>query len=147
MHAGLIEYAVTEFPGSKFNGAIAPALKKLVDEKVIRIVDMALVHKDGDGGVEAVEFENLDDPDYVAAFRAVEGEIGGLLNEEDIAELAEDLEPGTSATILVWENLWASELAEAVRGSGGRLVAHGTVDPEAFEEAVAALGETSPAAP
>jgi hypothetical protein len=145
MHSGLIEYAVTEFPGSRFNGAIAPALRKLVDGKVIRIVDMALVHKDEDGGVEAVEFENLDDPDYVAAFHEVEGEIGGLLSEDDIAELAGDLEPGTSATILVWENLWASELAEAVRGSGGRLVAHGTVDPEAFDEAVSALG-TAPAA-
>lgn len=145
MHAGLIEYAVTEFPGSKFNGTIAPALKKLVDGGVIRIVDMALVHKDEAGGVEAVEFENLDDPDYVAAFHEVEGEFGGLLSEDDIAELAEDLEAGTSATILVWENLWATELAEAVRGSGGRLVAHGTVDPEAFEEAVSALGTASAA--
>ena len=47
---------------------------------------------------------------------------GGLFNEEDLQAAAEELEPNSSAALLVWEELWAKEVAEAMRNAGGVLL-------------------------
>jgi hypothetical protein len=138
MGTGIVEYAVTEFPGSHFNGAIAPALKDLVDRNLIKIIDMTFVHKNADGAVEALEYGALPE-DEAALFADLDGEINGLLSEADIESLAAGLAPNSSSAILVWENVWSAALIEAVRGSKGRVTAHGTVRAERLAEAMAAL--------
>ncbi|WP_240802544.1 DUF6325 family protein [Streptomyces sp. A0642] len=137
MAVGPVEYLVVAFPGSRFTGAIAPALAEAVASKAVRILDLTFVYRTEDGALETVELEDLD-PDDLISFEPVEGEVTGLLNSDDIRALGESVPPGSSAALIVWEDLWALPLTEAVRASGGLLVAHERIPADVAEAAVAA---------
>jgi hypothetical protein len=115
---GPVEYMVVAFPGNNFRGEIAPALQELVDSRTIRIIDLAFVGKGADGEVIAAELSDLD-PDVQQALRSLNPEINGLFNEEDLMAAAEELEPNSSAALLVWEDMWATRVAEAIRAADG----------------------------
>ena len=130
-----VEYMVFGFPGNQFNGTMAPALVDLVEKGLIRIRDLLFIGKDDDGKVLAFEIDQVDE---LAPFLAVPGEAGGILTEEDVAHAAEALEPGSSAALLIWEDLWAAEFAEALRSSGGVVLEGARIPHELFEAALAA---------
>ncbi len=134
---GPVDYIVVEFPGSKFNGAIAPALADLVAEGTIRVLDLLVLKKNEDGSVEPFELSDLGD-DELGDFRAFETELAMLLSEDDVMNIAAALEPGSSAAVLVWENTWAAPFASAVRKSGGQLVASGRIPIQAILAALEA---------
>jgi hypothetical protein len=136
MTTGPVEYIIVGFPGNKFNGEIAPELGKLVDSGTIRILDLVFITKDADGNVDAVEFEDHDD---VALFNALEGEVGGLISAEDIDYAAADLEPNSSAALLIWEDVWATPFIEAMRASGGVLIEGSRIPHDLIEAAEAEL--------
>ncbi len=121
MSIGPVEYMIVAFPGNKFRGDIAPALAELVKSNTINIIDLAFVMKDADSNVEALELSDLDS-EVGAAFGELEGANGGLLNEEDLEAAAEELEPNSSAALLVWEDVWATKLADAIREADGVLL-------------------------
>ncbi|MEW1688681.1 MULTISPECIES: DUF6325 family protein [unclassified Streptomyces] len=134
-----MEYLVVAFPGSRFTGAIAPALADAVASKAVRILDLTFVYRAEDGTIEIVELEDLD-PGELVSFEPVEGEVTGMLNSDDIRELGERVPPGSSAALIVWEDLWAVPLTEAVRASGGQLIAHERIPAEVAEAAASAAG-------
>jgi uncharacterized membrane protein len=119
---GPVDYALIAFPGNEFQGEIAPALGDLVDAGTIRIIDATFVIKDEDGNVGAFELTELA-PDVQEALAKLDIEVGGLFNEDDLADAADALEPNSSAALLVWENVWARNVAQAMRDAGGQLVA------------------------
>jgi hypothetical protein len=123
---GPVDYLVLEFPGSQFNGNIAPALADLVERNIVRVLDIVVVKKDADGSVAAFELSDLHDTE-VGNLRGYEDELALLLNEEDVAAIGATLLPGSSAGVLVWENTWAAPFAVAVRQSGGQMVASGRI--------------------
>ena len=131
---GPVDYAVIAFPGSKFSGGIAPALAELVDTGVIRIIDIAFVGKDVNGEVTAVELTELD-PAVQAGFEKAGVEVSGLFNEDDLAASGDELEPGSSAALIVWENVWARRIADAVRSSDGQLLDFGRLPHETVQAA------------
>ena len=137
---GPVDYIVVEFPGSKFNGEIAPALKDLVDRGVIRVLDIVILQKDDKGALEVAELSDLDESE-VGSIRAYETELAMLLSEDDVIAVAEAIEPGTTAAVLVWENKWAVPFATAVRHSGGQLVASGCIPIQAIAAALEADDE------
>jgi hypothetical protein len=124
---GPIDYMVIEWPGRQPTGEAVPLILDLVDRGIIRILDVAFLGKDENGSVFAVEIPELD-----PAFAAFIGASSGLIRGEDLAEAAEVLEPGTSAAVLVWENLWAAPVAVALRRSGAQLVANGRIPVQAL---------------
>jgi hypothetical protein len=132
---GPVDWLVVEFPGSKFNGQIAPALLDLVEREVIRVLDLLVLKKDADGSLEAFELSDLDEGE-IGALRTYEAELAMLLSEEDVTSLAAAIEPGSSAAVLVWENTWAAPFASAVRHSGGQLVASGRIPIQAMLAAI-----------
>ncbi len=134
MVVGPIEYIIVGFPGSKFNGQIAPELAKLIDSRMVRILDLVVISKDESGEVGVFEFDQLDE---LAPFADLEGEVGGIVGQEDIDYAAASLEPGSSLGLLVWEDLWAAPFAAAVRESGGVLLEGGRVPHELAQEAFA----------
>ena len=134
---GPVDWIVVEFPGSKFNGQIAPALLDLVERDLIRVLDLLVLKKDDDGTLEAFELSNLDDKE-VGELRSYESELAMLLSEEDVTSLAAAIEPGSSAGVVVWENTWAAPFASAVRRSGGQLVASGRIPTQALLAAIEA---------
>jgi hypothetical protein len=120
MSIGPVEYMVVAFPGNRFTGEIAPALADLVESETIRIIDLAFVSKDADGNVAALELSDLD-ADVAAAFGSTGAGSGMLFNDDDLEAAGDELEPNSSAALLVWEDLWATRLAEAIRNAGGEV--------------------------
>ena len=137
MTMGPVEYIVIEFPGNQFKGEIVPALRDLVASGTIRILDLVFVKKDADGKVEAIELAALS-PEEAAAFDDLEGDVAGLLNEEDVQLVADELAPDSSAGLLVWENAWATRFADAVRNANGRVVASERIPRDVVEAALEA---------
>jgi hypothetical protein len=133
---GPVEYIILGFPGNNFKGDIVPALAKLIDSETVRIIDLVFILKDADGTVSTFEFDQLEE---LAPYATLQGEIGGLVNEEDITYAANGLEPNSSAALLVWEDTWATELAEAVRGAGGVVLEGARIPPDLVDAAFAEL--------
>ena len=96
--------------------------------------------KDDDGNFEAFEALDLDDSE-IGELRAYETALAMLLSEQDVADLAETIEPGSSAAVLVWENLWAAPFGAAVRHAGGHLAASGRIPIQAVIAAIEADAE------
>ena len=116
-----VDYMIVAFPGNEFKGEIAPALADLVEKGTIRIIDLTFVAKDADGNIGAFELTDID-PDVRRGFENMGVEVNGLFNEDDIQAAGEELDPNSSAALLVWENLWAKDVAEAIRNAGGELL-------------------------
>jgi hypothetical protein len=134
---GPIDYVVLEWPGRQPQGEVAPLIIDLVDRGIIRILDVALMAKDADGTVGAMDFGAFNGDS--GGFEAFEGAATGILGQEDLEEAASALEPGSAAAVLVWENRWAAPVAVAVRKSGGQLVASGRIPVQAILAALDAL--------
>jgi Family of unknown function (DUF6325) len=118
---GPVDYMIVAFPGNQFKGEIAPALAKLVESGTIRIIDLAFVGKSANGDIVAMELTDID-PEVRKGFENAGVEVNGLFNEEDLQAAGEELEPNSSAALLVWENVWAREVAQAMRNAGGELL-------------------------
>lgn len=135
---GPVDYVVLEFPGNRMTGEAFPLLVDLVDRGLIRILDLAFVRKDIDGSVLALELSDVNG-DGALDLSVFAGASSGLLGKGDIQEAAGVLEPGSSAGILVYENVWAAPLAVALRRSGGQLVASGRIPVQAVLAALDAV--------
>jgi len=132
---GPIDYLIVEFPGSHLTGEGMPLLVDLVDRGIIRILDLVFIRKNLDGTVSGLAVADLDG-DGALDLAVFEGASSGLLGADDIAEAGTVLEPGSSAGLLVYENLWAAPFAAAMRRADGQLVASGRIPVQA---ALAAL--------
>ncbi len=128
---GPVDYLVVEFPGSNFNGEILPELAALVDRGIVRVLDLVLIKKQEDGSFEGFEFDDIESGS-LGELRELERELADLLSEEDVVAVAEALDPGSTAALLVYENSWAAPFASAVRRSGGQLVANGRIPVQAL---------------
>ena len=128
---GPIDYIVVEFPAgaSTFTGEMSEALLSLVDAGTIRVVDVLILTKNEDGSVDAME---LSDIEQLGPLQRVEAQLAELLAAEDVEHLAAAMDPGSTAGVLIWENLWAAPFASAVRRSGGQLLATGRIPIQAI---------------
>jgi uncharacterized membrane protein len=135
MSVGPVEYMVVAFPGNKFKGEIVPALGDLVDNGTIRIIDLAFVGKDADGNVLAFELEDADS-EVGAAFSSLQQEHGTLLSEDDVRIVGEALDNNSSAALLVWEDVWATKVRDAIVGAGGQLVTIERIPYEVVDAAI-----------
>ena len=128
---GPVDYVVVEFPAgqSSFTGEMVEELLALVESGTIRVIDVLILTKDADGAVEAAELSDVGD---LGALQALEAQLAELLAEEDVEHLAAAMEPGSTAGVLIWENLWAARFGAAARRSGGQLIANGRIPIQAI---------------
>jgi len=133
---GPVDYLVIEWPDRQPTGEAVPHLVDLVENGLIRVLDLAFIRKDEDGSVGGLEISEVGN--QVAEMKVFEGASSGLLSDDDIAEAGNALEPGTSAALLVYENRWAAPLAAALRRSGAQLVASGRIPIQALLAALEA---------
>jgi hypothetical protein len=129
MTLGPLEYIIIGFDGNRFNGEVAHEIAKVVEQRVIRIVDAVMITKDIDGEAAVVEFDNKDDPKF-ADFAPLLGDLMGLLTPEDVATIADGIGPNTSALVMLFEHRWAEHIKDAIQAAGGFLVARETIAPE-----------------
>ncbi len=141
MSLGPIEVLVVGFPGNQFNGEILPELERLVEAGTISLVDGLFLRKDGESDVEFFELEEVGADESVARLAGLLDQVESLISDEDVAELAEGLEPDSSAAVLVFEHTWSRPLRDAIVGSGGVLAANfrvpGMVVDELLDELAA----------
>ena len=139
---GPVDDAIVEFPAgaSNFTGEMTKELVALVDSGTIRVIDVLILTKDEDGSVEAME---LSDVAELGELQKLETELAELLAAEDVAHLAAAMDPGSTAGVLVWENLWAAPFASAARRSGGQLIADGRIPIQAILASIEAEEETA----
>jgi uncharacterized membrane protein len=132
---GPVEYAILAFPNTKIGPTMLPPLRDLVQRKLVRIIDLIVVQKDAAGNVRSFELGQLP-PDEASVFHGLEAEVLDLFNEEDIAMAAQDLEPNTTAAMIVWENTWAAEFMAAVRSAGGQVVTNDRIPSQIVQDAL-----------
>jgi uncharacterized membrane protein len=123
MALGPIEVLVIGFPGNQFNGDIIPELERLIEAGTISVIDGLLVVKDENGDVELVEFEQIGAGADAARLANLLNQVDSLVSDEDIDELTANLEPNSSAAVLVFEHTWSKSFRDAIVDSGGELVA------------------------
>jgi uncharacterized membrane protein len=132
---GPVSLVVISFPGNEFRGEIAPALGNLIESGTIRVIDIVFVAKDEDGNVLSLEMSELGE-EVASQIDPVVSEVASLLGEDDIAQIAELLEPNSSAAMLLFENACASTFTTAVRNANGEVLMHELI-PAAVVNAVA----------
>ena len=137
---GPVDYVVVEFPAgaSSFTGEMATELVRLVDSGTIRLIDVLVLVKAADGSVEAMELSDIEE---LGELQKLEAELAELLAEDDVLHLAAAMEPGSTAGVLIWENLWAAPFASAARRSGGQLIADGRIPIQAIIASIEADDE------
>jgi uncharacterized membrane protein len=138
MTLGPLEYTVIGFEGNRFNGEITREISKVVEKRIVRLIDVVMISKDIDGEVTVIELDNKDDPRF-AGFAGLMDDLMGLLTPGDIASIGEGLPNNTSALILLFEHRWAEKIKDAVGAAGGFLVSRATISPEILEQVNAEL--------
>jgi hypothetical protein len=119
---GPVDLAVIKFAGNRFTGEVTPALLDLAQSGTVRVLDALFIYRDLDGRVGSLEIGDLG-PEMLPAFVEIDGSTGvGLLGAENVTDIGQDLEPDTSALLLVFENTWAARFAGACRRANGDLV-------------------------
>ena len=145
MTYGPIDFLALDFKTDQLKGEILPELLELVKNKIVRVIDLVIIQKYEDGHHEAAEMQQLA-PDLLALFDPLEVETSGIIQVEDIANVAEVMENGTNAAILLFENLWAVKFKEAVLRANGRLLAQDRIPHEVVEEAMEIFAKAESAA-
>jgi len=141
---GPVDYLVVEFRQDKLTGEAFPLLVDLVDRGVIHVLDLAFLRKDADGAVSSMSFKDLEAMNLLE-LALFEGAGSGLLDDDDLVEAANALQPGTVAAILIYENTWAAPFATALRRAEAEVVASGRIPLAQLVAALDALEAQSQA--
>ena len=135
---GPIDYVLIEFPDQEPTGETAAALMDLVDAGIVRMYDIVAIRKAADGSVSGFEVTDLTS-DGAGSFASFAGARSGLLGDDDIAEAASAMEPGTIAVLLIYENAWAAPFVAAAWRAGGQVIASARIPAQDVMDALAAL--------
>jgi hypothetical protein len=132
---GPIDYLAVELPSERMKGEGLAALVDLVDRGIIRLLDMRAVRREADGTFTAVAITDLDH-DGTLDLAIFEGIESGLLDNDDLGQAAELIEPGKVVALMVYENTWAAPFVAAMRRAGAEFIAGGRIPAD---EVIAAL--------
>jgi Family of unknown function (DUF6325) len=140
---GPIDVVVIAYPaGAPMTGEAAPLLVDLVERGIIRVLDAMFVMKNEDGTFSGFDATDLSDKG-VGDFTVFEGASSGLLGEDDVAKTADEIEPGSAAVMIVYENRWAAPFVAAVRRNGGVPVAFERISAQDLLDALDAAEAAS----
>ena len=128
---GPVDYLIVEFPAdtANFTGKMVDELLELAENGTIRVIDILVLIKDADGEIEAIELADYAD---LGRLQIIQAELADLLTADEVIDLAAAMEPGSTAGLLVYENVWAAPFASSVRHAGGRLIANGRIPIQAI---------------
>ena len=122
-------------PDAPMTGDAIPHFIDLVDRGIIRVLDALVVRKDADGTYSGFNLADLD-ADNAGDLTVFAGATSGLLGNDDVALAAAEIEPGTAAVMIVFENRWAAPFIAAVRRNGGELIASKRIGVQQLADAL-----------
>jgi len=142
MSIGPVELVVLRFRGNDFSGEIIPEIQRVVDAGIVRVIDILLAIRIGDGPVRVMELLDLEE-DVQERFEPVVADVTdvtygtGFLNIDDARHLGADLGPDSAAAILLFEHAWAERLSDAVAAAGGEVIVAERVPRSVIEQLIA----------
>jgi uncharacterized membrane protein len=142
MAIGPVQMLIVGFDEPKFKGEVLEELKRLKDQDIIRLIDLAVVRKDDEGNIETLHTSDLSEDEamefgaYVGALIGLgaageEGaEAGAIAGAEALADqqvfdddqvwyVADAIPNGSAAGIALIEHRWAIPLRDAIVRAGG----------------------------
>jgi hypothetical protein len=134
---GPLELLAVGFPGNQFTGEIMPALRAAVEKGTIRIIDLTFIKKDTAGAVKSLELTELGDHE-AALFDPLVSDITGLMSPADVEQVGAALDDNSSAALMVFEHVWATDLQRAILDANGVLLAREHIPHHVVEAALAA---------
>ena len=137
MSLGPVDLLVVRFPGNEVKGDIVPAIKELVENGTIRVIDILFIRKDQEGNVTMLEINDFDDASF-AAFNPIVAEVDGLVSRDDVEQLAATLNNNSSAGVMLFEDTWATRLRDAIVDAQGKVVLIDRIPQMVIEQALAA---------
>ncbi|MGV0028604.1 DUF6325 family protein [Phormidesmis priestleyi] len=142
MALGPIEMLCVKFPNSLVKDEIASALRALVENKTIRIIDILFIQKSESGEVMMNEIDDLDQIDY-SLFDPLIADVAGLIPESDVQTIAQHLDNNSFAALMLFENTWATAFRDAIVKAEGQLLLNERIPSSVIEEVVAAQAMVS----
>ena len=135
---GAIDWLLIEAPDRKINGELVPPILDLVNRRLIRILDVVILVKRGEGDFDVLTTNDLD-PHQVGDLGELAGASSGILSADDATTAAAAMQTNSLGMLIVYENLWSLPFAIATRKAGGQLVAQGHIPIQAVLAALDAL--------
>lgn len=136
MDHGPIDFVMIGFPDTEPANSVAEGIRALEDSGTVQVIDLIFVKRDLSGDVHVTELNDLEDSQY-DAWESIVDEFGGFLAEDDALQLASDLEPGTSAVLVVYENTWARALTSSVLQANGQVMINARIPRDVVAQMVA----------
>ncbi len=121
MEHGPIDFIMIGFGEAEVSPAVASGILSLVESGTIRIIDLLFVAKDADGDLRVLELTELAD-DVYELWDVVVQDVEGMLTNEDALHLAADLPSDKSAVLVLFENVWAREMARIIQEANGEVL-------------------------
>jgi len=154
---GPLQILVVGFDDPQLDGSLLDGLEAASASGAVKVVDALGVYKDAGGNILAAEASDLSIDEAMvygawvgalvglgaggeegAEIGAVAGAISAMdeyeygLDADSIQSIAGDIPAGGAAMMLVIEHTWAIPLRNAMRASGGILIAQDFLSPEAL---------------
>jgi hypothetical protein len=135
MTYGAIDFLALEFKGNKFRGEILKELNNLMSQKIIRVIDMVIILKDAQGMVTTKEIQQPD-VEFLAIFDPTKVATQGMIKKDDIEMIGATLENNSTAGLLLYENLWATEFKDAVLRAEGTVLMQERIPYQVVDEVI-----------
>jgi uncharacterized membrane protein len=171
MALGPVQVLLINFgPETEFRGEILDELDRLTDRGLIRVLDLGIARRTEDGELVYLQTSSLTAEDAANLGGSVKrlfgaaspddliseavglsdssllAEVQGGIAGPDLTDLLDDLEPGQSVAMLLFEHTWATRFQELVRVTGGVPLMQGFLTPELTLAVGAELAAISEAA-
>ncbi|PSB21983.1 hypothetical protein C7B65_00780 [Phormidesmis priestleyi ULC007] len=137
MSLGPVEMLCVKFPSNFIKDEISSALKALVENKTIRIIDILFIKKSDNGEVTMTEIDEMDDVDH-SLLDPIIADISGLIAEEDVQQISQSLDNNSFAALMLFENIWATAFRDAVLNADGQLLLSERIPSSVIDEVIAA---------
>jgi uncharacterized membrane protein len=139
---GPLEYIVIGFEGNHFTGEVGAALQDVVEKGIIRVIDIVFAHRDENGTLTVLELQDLEEEE-AQVFNPIVTDVTSLFSDDDVREIAEEIEPNSSAALMLFEHVWAEGLRDALVRANGRLLAGGLIPRDTADAAMRAASEAA----
>ncbi|HEY7131371.1 MAG TPA: DUF6325 family protein [Candidatus Limnocylindrales bacterium] len=133
MSIGPVDLVVLKYTGDRFTGIPAAQIQSLADAGFIRLIDVLFARKGADGEVSVLELDEVED-EVTGQLQPVVSNLTELLNHEDLIALTSDWENRTTAVAILFENVWAGIIRDAVHEAGGEVVLAERIPRSVIEE-------------
>ncbi len=136
---GPVDLVVIAYPAdAPMSGEAIPLILNLVDQGIIRILDVLFVTENDDGTYSGFAAQGLDSKG-VGELSVFEGASSGLLGEDDVATAGAALDPGSAAVLILYENTWAAPVVAAIRRNGGVVIDNQRISAQELLDALDAV--------